>query len=124
MRWGRGEPGQATVEVVLVLPIVVMLGLVVAQLGLVTLDALLLHHAVREAARAAAVDPDPGVASAAGRGASSLDVGRLSIELGGGRREGDTLLVVGRYRSPTEVPLVGWMVDDVSLEASAAMRVE
>ena len=121
---GRGQPGQATVEVVLVLPLVVLLGLVVAQLGLVTLDALLLHHAVREAARAAAVDPDPGVAAAAGRGASSLDAGRLSIQLGGGRSEGDTLVVTGRYRSPTEVPMVGWMVDEVELSATASMRVE
>ncbi len=116
--------GQATAEVVLVLPVVVTLGLVVAQAALVAIDLLLLHHVTREAARAVAVDPSAGAARAAAVGSTSLDAGRLAVSLSGGRSEGDVARVEVRYASPTDVPLVGWMVGDVPLRASAAIRVE
>ena len=56
-RGGRAgaDRGQSTVEFALVLPLVVMVLLLVVQVGLVVRDQVLVVHAAREAARAAAV---------------------------------------------------------------------
>lgn len=122
----REDPqgGQATVELVLVLPVVVLLALVVAQAAAVGRDQLLVVHAAREAARAAAVDPDPGVAQAAARGAAALEADRLTVSSGDRGGAGSRLTTEVRYRSPTRVPLVGALVGDVTLTASVTMRVE
>lgn len=120
----RCQQGQATVEVVLVLPVVVLFVLVVVQVGLVVGDRLLLAHVAREAARAAAVEPDGSVATSAGRQATSLDPGQLSIELQGGRNPGDRLTVTARLSSRTDVPLVGPLLPDVGLSSSVTVRVE
>ena len=48
------DRGQAVVELALAVPLVCVLALGVAQVGLVVRDQLLVHHAAREAARAAA----------------------------------------------------------------------
>ena len=55
----RGSRGQATVELALTFPLVVLLLLMVVQLGLVIHAQLLAIHAAREGARAAAVAPEP-----------------------------------------------------------------
>ena len=60
-RGSREEEGQATVELALLLPVVVVLLLAVLQLGLVARDVVLVAHAAREASRVAAVDDDPDV---------------------------------------------------------------
>lgn len=120
-----GQPGQATVELVLALPAVVAVLLLVVQVGLVGRDQLLVVHAAREAARAASVEPDPeAAASAATRAAGAaagLDPRRLSVAT---RLDGDLVRVTVRYRAPTDVPLVGALVGEPTLEASVAMRVE
>jgi Flp pilus assembly protein TadG len=50
----RLERGQATVELALVLPVVVLLLMILIQAALVAKDQLLVQHAAREAARSAA----------------------------------------------------------------------
>ena len=125
MRRNRGgERGQASVELVLLLPVVVALVLVGVQIGLVARDRVLVAHVAREAARAAAVDPDPAAATAAAHRASSLDPDRVTVVLGPNRQPGDRLLVTVRYRSPTTVPVVGHLVGDVTLAAQVTVRVE
>lgn len=124
MRADRPERGQATVELALALPVVVLVSLILAQAVVIGRDRLLVAHAAREAARAAAVEPDAGVAFVAASGAAVLDRGRLDVRLSGGRREGDTLVVEVVYRAPTEVPLVGRLVGDVELRDRVAVRVE
>lgn len=130
MREGRrqreqnGERGQATVELALVLPLVVLFALVMLQLGIIAKDLVLVHHAAREGARAAAVEPTSGAARAAVVGSSSLDGGRLSVSLSGGTARGSQTTATVTYRAPTSVPLVGALIPDVSLEASVTMRVE
>ncbi len=121
---GRGQRGQATVEFALVLPLVVVVALIVVQTALVAKDALLVEHAAREAARAAAVEPTPGVARQAAVNAGALDPARLSSQLGGGTARGDRLTATVTYRSPTNVPLVGRFVGDIELRAEVTMRVE
>lgn len=123
-RQGKREAGQATVELALTLPLVVLFSLMVIQAGLVAKDVLLVHHAAREGARAAAVDPTPGAASAGVTGGARLDQGRLSVSLRGGTSEGDNATVHVSYASPTNVPIVGAFVGDVNITAEVTMRVE
>ncbi len=119
-----GQRGQATVELALVLPIVVLLALAVAQVAAVAVDSVLVHHAAREGARAAAVEPSPAAARQAAQGAAGLDAGSLTIELSGGRSQGDYLTVTASYRSATTIPLIGRMIGDVDLSSSVTIRVE
>jgi Flp pilus assembly protein TadG len=120
----RQEGGQATVEVALLLPLVATMLLGVVQVGLVVRDQVLVVHAAREAARAAAVDPTVAAARAGAEGAARLDPARLDVELDGSTDPGGRLTVTVRYRSPTAVPLVGQLLGDRTLTAQATMRVE
>ena len=54
------EAGQTTAELALLFPVVLLLALVLVQAALVLRDDLAVTNAAREAARAGAVDPDPG----------------------------------------------------------------
>jgi len=120
----NGEQGQATVELALVLPLAVLFALVTLQLGILAKDVVLVHHAAREGARAAAVEPTGGAARAAVVGSSSLESGRLNVSLSGGTARGSQTTATVTYRAPTSVPLVGALIPDVTLEASVTMRVE
>ena len=121
----RGDRGQATVELALVLPLVAALLLVVLQVGLVVRDRVLVTHAAREAARAAAV-AEHDRSAAAERGAvraSDLAADRLEVTTSP-VDGGDAVEVHVVYRSTTDVPLVGLLLPDLDLEADATMRVE
>lgn len=119
-----GERGQATVELALVLPLTVLIALIVVQLGVISKDYLLVHHAAREGARAAAVDPTVGAVREGVVGSSSLDAGRMTVRLGGGTGRGDDATATVIYRAPTSVPLVGALLPDITMTASVTMRVE
>jgi len=95
-----------------------------SQVGLVVRDQVLTTHAAREAARAVAVDDRPGAAEAAAADGTGLPAGRLSVRVGPRGEAGSRVRVEVRYRAPTDVPLVGRFVGDVTLTASATMRVE
>lgn len=117
----RGEGGQSAVELALVLPLIALLVLCVVQVGLVVRDQVLVIHAAREAARTGAVDPRPSASRAAAVRASGLDPARLELTMTGGA---DEVRAAIRYKSPTEVPIVGPLVPDVTLEARLSMRRE
>ncbi len=110
-------------ELALVLPFFFLLVLAVVQVGLVVRDQVLLTHAAREAARHAAVDPNPAGARQAALSSGPLDPARLEMEV---TRVPDTARVITRlsYRSPTAMPVVGMVVPDVVLAATASMRIE
>ena len=125
-RGGRApaERGQSTVEFALVLPLVLLALLVVVQVGLVVRDQVLVVHAAREAARAAAVGrPDDEVTAAAAR-AGPLDANRLTVVVERSGGPGGTVAVQVSYRCPTDLPLVGRLLPDVGLSARAVMRQE
>jgi Flp pilus assembly protein TadG len=119
----RREGGQAAVELALVLPLVVMLFLCLAQVALVVRDDVLVVHGAREAARRAAVDPSPAGPRSAALAGSGLSADRLDVEM---RRDttGGTVEATLRYRSPTDLPLIGLLLPDVPLAAKATMREE
>ena len=120
-REGR-QGGQATVELVLVLPVVVVLALMVAQAAVLARDQLLVVHASREAARAAAVEADPASARRAATDASSLDQDRLATSVRGRSDRGSRVAVTVTYRAPTSVPLVGRLLGDITLRALEVLR--
>lgn len=118
------ERGQATVELALVVPFVGVLALLIVQVALVARDQVLVIHAAREAVRAAAVDASPAAPREAATSSSGLAADRLDVTVSGRDGAERRVSVVLRYRAPTEVPLVGGIVGDVTLRAAATMRVE
>jgi hypothetical protein len=120
----RGDGGQASEELALVLPLVVLLALFLVQVGLVVRGQVLVTHASREGARAAAVDDGPSAAQSAVEAGSPLTPDRIDVAVRGRGLTGSRVTVQVRYRMPTEVPLVGLLVGDVTLTGSTTMRVE
>lgn len=116
--------GQASVELALILPLVVLLLLVLVEVGLVVRDQVLVTHAAREAARAAAVEDGRSVAEEAAKGAGPLDPDRLEVHVSGRGGPGSKVTVEIVYPRPTRVPLIGQLVGRIGLKASASMRVE
>jgi Flp pilus assembly protein TadG len=114
------EPGQATVEFALVLPLVVMAMLALVQVGLVVRDHLAVIHAAREAAREASVDPDPTRAVAAAR----RTLPDADVDVATRPAIGQPISVEVSYRSVTNVPLVGALFPDPMLRSRVTMRVE
>ncbi len=121
---GTGDEGQAAVELALVLPLVAILLLTLVQVGLIVRDQILVIHAAREAAREAAVDAGPDVPGRAAAASSTLAANRLTVDAGDRGEPGSRVKIRVRYRAPTDVPLVGGAIPDITLEASATMRVE
>ena len=120
IRRGRGQGGQATAELAVVLPVVLLLVLALIQAALVLRDDLAVAGAAREAVRAASLDPDPARAERAAAavlpGATVHSEPRPAV--------GELVRVRVSYRSPTTLPLVGPLLPDPVLVARAAMRVE
>lgn len=123
-RSGGGDRGQATVELALLLPVVVLVLLAVLQVSLLGRDAILVAHASREAARAAATDPDPRAAAVAAARASGLAEDRLDVTVTGRGGPGSRVRVEVAYRASTRVPVVGAMVADRTITVATTMRVE
>lgn len=96
--------------------------LLVLQLALVGRDLVMVTHAAREGARAAAVETTSGAARAGAlRASGSLDPAHLAVDAD---RHGDRVTVTVQYRSRTNLPLVGLAVPDVTLRESVTMRAE
>ena len=95
--------------------------LALVQVTLVVRDQVAVIHAAREGARAAAATgATVGDGAAAARQATGLDSARLSVQIATGTEVRATV----RYRAPTEVPLVGRLLGDVTVQATAVMRAE
>jgi hypothetical protein len=118
----RSDHGQAAVELALTLPLVFLVVLAVVQVLVIARDQLAVIHAAREGARAAAVAADARTeAASAARAAAGLDNDRLTVEAA---ESGDKVIVVVRYRAPTDIALIGALVGDVTVTGEATMRVE
>jgi uncharacterized protein (UPF0333 family) len=116
----RSERGQASVELALVLPVLVLFLLGLIQTALVARDQVLVQDAARAAAREASVGADPKRASDAAR--RSLAGVTVEVHRTGG--VGDPVEVVARYHDHTDLPLVGRFFPDVDLVGRATMRAE
>jgi hypothetical protein len=108
------------VEFAFLLPLIVLALLAVIQIGLVVRDQMGVVHAAREAARAASVDRNPDAPVRA----AHRTLPDAEVDVGPRPRVGDEIRVTVRYRSTTSLPLVGALMPDPDLHASATMRVE
>lgn len=123
-RRSGAQSGQATVELALSLPVVCLLFLALVQVGLVVHDQVLVTHAAREAARAAAVSGDPAAPRRAAAAGGGLDPALLAVRVDGRGAPGSSVHVHVDYTSVTNVPGVGPLLPDLHLVADATMRVE
>jgi TadE-like protein len=120
------EPGSATVEFALVLPLVLLVVLGLVQVGLVVRDRLLVEAAARAGARAAAVQDNPvAIRDAALAAAPGLDHAEARVDVARSGSRGDPVGVHLEYDDAFRVPLVSWLVGSgVTLTADAAARQE
>ncbi|MEX2588187.1 MAG: TadE/TadG family type IV pilus assembly protein [Actinomycetota bacterium] len=113
--------GQATVELALVLPLVLFLVLGLLQVGIMVRDQIMVLGAAREGVRQAIVTPDHGkISSAAAAAAPGLS---LTVNVERGTERGDPARVEVSA-PPAPLPIVGAMVSNLTLQASATMRIE
>ena len=116
----QSDLGQATVELALVLPVLVLFLLALVQTALVARDAVLVQDAARAAAREASV----GAASGRVRDAAGRTLGGVEVEVLRSGGVGEPVEVRVRYRERTSLPLVGPFFPDITLEARTTMRAE
>ena len=118
------DAGQATIELVLCLPFVILLTAFVIQVGLIGVEQIRLWHAAREAVRIASVDGDPEAIRAAAE-SSGLDDVELTIDPPDPNRTQGGAVRVGLSHHPDAfVPFAGFLLSRVTLRADATMRIE
>ena len=116
----RSDSGQAAVELAMCLPLLFLFLLGIVQLVVIIRDDLAVQLAAREAARAASVaQPIAGAARAAADRAITLRP--LSVAA---TTAGPTVTVRVSHVTHTDVPLIGWLVPDIIVTASATMSLE
>lgn len=113
-----GQRGQATVELALLLPLIAILLLLLVQAGLIVRDQLIITHAAREAARAAAVDPGADV------GAIVAERTDLDLVTASQTQDGGNVRVDVHAEIVVRVPLLAMLRPTIGLDATATMRVE
>ncbi len=118
------QRGQATVELALALPVIVLLILLVLQMALVAGAQVLVVGAAREGARAAAVEGTAAAATRAAQASPGMVSSRVEVDAQIDRSPGGLARVRVTYRVPTDVPLVGALLGDPTVHAEVVMRVE
>ena len=119
--WPFASRGQATVEFALLLPLVVMVALMVVQVGVIVHARVMVTHAAREGVRVAAVGGEDGQVRQVVVAAGALLPSRVGVEV---ERSSGRATVQVDYDAPTDVPIVGSLIGDVELTATATMRIE
>lgn len=117
---GSGR-GQATVELAILLPVIAVVVLAVVQVGLIVHARVMVTHAAREGVRVAAVGGSDGDVARAVMVAGDLSPDRVAVTV---ERSGGRAVVRVEYVAATDVPLVGSLLDAVTLSARATMRLE
>ena len=118
--------GSATVEFALVLPLLLVVGLALLQVGLLTKDQLIVQEAARAGARQAAVSNDDGsVREAVSEAAAGLDQSLLTTVITRDDSPAKPATVTVSYDAPIAVPMVRWLFPSVvRLSARVTMRQE
>lgn len=123
-RDSRCQSGQATVELALLMMPILVVVLAVLQVGLLWRDQMLVVHAAREGARAAAVGGDNVAVRAAALEAATLDPTRVSIDVRGTAGAASMVTVTVTYGPPASLPLFGPLVAGKRLSSTATMVLE
>ena len=122
MRFGQREhdPGQATVELALVMPLIIGLLLIILNVGLIVRDQLAVWHAASAAARAASISPDsPDVVQQAVESEVKLRPILLRIV-----RDGDLITVEAKYPRTIGLWLLKYISPPLTLSATVTMHVQ
>jgi Flp pilus assembly protein TadG len=114
------DRGQATVELALCLPLLFAFLLGIVQLVVIVRDQLAVQLAAREAARAASVAA-PSSASADAAAARAVTLRPLVVATSS---SGDTVTVTVAHVTRTDVPLIGALLPDITVTATATMAFE
>jgi len=114
------DRGQAAVELALCLPLLFVFLLAIVQLVVIVRDQLATQLAAREAARAASVTTATGgAAQAAAEHAVSLRPLVVAADA-----SADAVTVTLHHVTPTDVPLIGLLIPDIEVSATATMALE
>ena len=125
MRSRRGDGGQATVELALVLPVFVMLLLLLVQVAVLVRDQVMVIHAAREGARAAAVTgANADAAEKAALAAAGLPLRTTDVVTTPPGTKHDLVHVQVQYTDSTDIPIIGRLLGDVRVTGTVSMRVE
>lgn len=118
--------GSAAVEFALVLPLLLVVGLALLQVGLLAKDQLVLQEAARAGARQAAVSHDEErVRQAAIEAGATLDRSRMAVAIDRAPAADGPVTVTVTYDAPIAIPVVRWLFPtQVRLSARATMRQE
>lgn len=116
----KSDRGQAAVELALCLPLLCIFLLGIVQLVVIVRDQLAVQLAAREAARAAAVAASPGSAAEAAAG-QAVALRPLNLAIAS---SSVTITVTVTHLTPTDVPLIGALLPDITVTATAAMALE
>lgn len=114
------EHGQATVELAVVLPFIVLLSVALIQCGLVVANQLAVWTAARSAARAAAISPDPQL-SAERAASHAVALRPLQVVL---TTDDNVISAHVVYVDRTDLPFIGLLFPNIILEATVAMQRE
>lgn len=119
-----GDTGQATLELALCLPILMLMLASLVQVGILVGDQVRVWHAAREAARVAAVDAEEThIREAAEKG--GLGPVAVSVTPGPSERvQGEPVTVDVGFSGSRRVPLVGPLIAPARLSAAVTMRIE
>jgi Flp pilus assembly protein TadG len=116
----RSESGQATVETALLLPLLAVFLLLIAHVGIVIRQQVLVTHASREAARVLSVENNPSRARAAvHRGAPDAETKFVRPQTVGSYVE---VTVTDRVESPLAILRI--VLPGVTVTSTTSMRVE
>ncbi len=123
----RNEKGQALVEFVMVLPVLLFLFFAIVQLGVVFKDYIAVTDAARAGARKAAVsrfaaNPTAATADAVRASAAGLDPDELQVDIDSTWAAGNDVVVTASY--PYSVDILGLVVTSGRLTSSTTERVE
>jgi Flp pilus assembly protein TadG len=114
------DRGQAAVELALCLPLLCIFLLGIVQLVVIVRDQLAVQLAAREAARAAAV---AAASDAAAEAAADRAVTLRPLNIATDSSNA-TVTVTVSHVTPTDLPLIGALLPDVTITATATMAME
>lgn len=117
---GRRDNGQAAVELALCMPLLFMFLLAIVQLVVVVRDQLAVQLAAREAARAAAV---AALSADAAQGAAHRAVTLRPLAVATAVSI-DAVTVTISHVTHTDVPMIGALLPDITVKATATMALE
>lgn len=122
-RRSTSERAQATVELALVIPVLLLFVWTGVESLVLLRDQVLVTNAAREAARAAAVGIDPSAAATLGRARSGLDsTAIVSVQASGAVGDDASASVTLRERG--RLPVIGRLAPDLEVRATVTMRTE